>query len=357
MKILYVTRHFNHSGYLILQRLIAEGIPISAILLHADKDPWRTPVRGAWLRLVYRVKCWYYRCKPLRTMASEEALAKRHGIPRIYADSIKSDAFQVQLEQLAPDLIVLGGGWHELIPERVFNLPPLGCINTHPSLLPAFRGTSITRWQVLHGVASSGSTIHYVDDRFDTGGALAQRAVPVGEDLTPQELFHLLGEVGADIMPELLRAFQQSGKQPTFATQAEERHCKYFKRWTWSEAALRIDWSRSFRDIHFFVLANTQESYEYLGPHFTIGGSRYFLRRTRLIHDPGAARTNVSSSYGPIRCEEHSDGSWRLSRANDPDALELIQVQRFDERYRWRRASAACRILPPLANGTFTPDA
>lgn len=61
MKILYVTRHFNHSGYLILQRLIAEGIPIAAILLHKVRDPWRSPVQGFFLRLWYRFTCWYYR--------------------------------------------------------------------------------------------------------------------------------------------------------------------------------------------------------------------------------------------------------------------------------------------------------
>ncbi len=355
MKILYVSRHFNHSGYLILQRLIAERIPIAAILLHNVRDPWRASVQGFFLRLWYRITCWYYRCLPLRTVDSEEALAKHHGIPRIYASSIKSDEFYAQLTALAPDMIVLGGGWHELIPERVYSLPPLGCINTHPSLLPAFRGTSITRWQVLHGVETSGSTIHYVDDRFDTGGALAQKAVAVGPDLAPQELFRLLGKIGADIMPDLLRTFQSTGRQPTFTTQGDERYSKYFKRWTWSEEGLRIDWSLSFREIHFFVLASTQESYKYLGPHFSLAGDRYFLRSTRLTEQHHKSLTGTPASAGAIFCEITAEGHWRLSRDNDPYVLELIKVQRFDHRYKWRRANTPVHLLPPLQDSIFAP--
>src|SRR5690606_23240690 len=238
------------------------GFHIAAVLLHDDDDPWRGPWSGFWRRSWYRVKCWYYRCPPSRNTISEERIARRHGLPIIYTRSIKSDEFYARLRQLDPDIIVLGGGWHELLPARVFNYPRLGCINTHPSLLPAFRGTSITRWQVLYGVKESGSTIHYVDGEFDTGGALAQKKIRVGRELSPQELFYQLGEAGCDIMIPLLRRFDKEGRQKSFACEniyGSEVE-RYFSRWTWDIDRLKISWRGSLDKVHCFVLANTQES-------------------------------------------------------------------------------------------------
>lgn len=355
MRILYVTRHFNHSGYLILERLIREGFDIAGVLLHDDGDPWRGRWSGTWRRLVYRLKCRYYGCPPLRTLDSEEGLARAHKLPIIFTDSIKHDAFHQRMTQLDPDIIVLGGGWHELIPERVFSYPRLGCVNTHPSLLPMFRGTSITRWQVLHGVERSGSTIHYVDDRFDTGGALAQREVRVQDHWSPQQLFFELGRVGADIMVPLLREFERHGRQPTFVVQHDERYHHYYKRWTWSVERLLIDWECQLRDIHFFVLANTQESYEYLGPHTTVGGKRYFLRTTRLLPvDEEAFRTSVGRSG--LVVVRRTGKTITLHREGDPHMLELGRVQIFDDRHVWRRSHHAADLLHHRIGDVFSPE-
>ena len=355
MRYLYVTRHFNQSGYAILERLLSEGPRPAAILLHDAADPWRHALWGPLLRAWYRVKCRWYRCRPLRTLRSEETLALRHGLPIIRTGSIKSDQCFEAVKALAPDLIVLGGGWHELLPERIFSLPPLGCINTHPSILPAFRGTSITRWQVLHGVEWSGSTFHYVDDRFDTGGVLAQKRTAVDPHTTPQELFLQLGELGASMMPGLLRAFAQSGRQPSFSTTADAQHTRYFKRWTWNDEALRIDWTRPLRDIHFFALANTQESYEYLGPWFELDGSRWLLRRTALANAPSHSR--ATESVASFKVEVDDKGVWWLSRAGDPHVLGLVQVQRFDDWFRWRRAATPGQRLHTSVDVTFGPTA
>lgn len=354
MRILYVTRHFNHSGYQILDRLIREGFDIAAVLLHADRDPWRGRISGLWKRTIYRAKCWYYGCAPLRTLASEERLARKHGLPIIFTDSIKHDAFHEQLKALAPDIIVLGGGWHELIPEHVFNYPRLGCINTHPSLLPMFRGTSITRWQVLHGVDRSGSTIHYVDDRFDTGGALAQSEVRVPDHWSPQELFLELGKAGADIMVPLLRGFERNGRQPTFTVRHDERYHRYYKRWTWSMDRLRIDWDLPLREIHFFVLANTQESYEYLGPHFMHEGERFLLRSTRLDQAEAEA-IRTSTGRNGLVVVRRSRKTITLHRSGDPHVIELDRVQVFDARYAWRRSRFSANYLHLQVGDVFEP--
>lgn len=346
MRILYITRHFNHSGFVILERLIKERIPVQAVVLHKDNDRWRKPLQREILKWIYKVKCWFYRCQPLRTIRSEEKLAKRNGIPIIWTTSIKSDAFFEQLKQVNPDIIVLGGGWHELIPKRIFSFPRLGCINTHPSLLPEFRGTSITRWQVLHGVMKSGSTIHYVDDTFDTGGVLAQSVVDVSNSTTPQELFLKLSYAGADLMVPLLQKFKEQGKPEAYGVQHNALYYKYFKRWSWDIGHLKIDWTLSFRDIHFKVLANTQESFEYKGTYFAYKNVNYFLRRTELIKWDEDEMKEVDKYTGlNIYVRRIEENKIFLARRSDPNALVLVSVQQYDAYYKMRRSYPANKVL------------
>ncbi|HMO61147.1 MAG TPA: formyltransferase family protein [Ferruginibacter sp.] len=357
MKILYVTRHFNHSGYVILQRLIDEKIPIAAILLHKDDDKWRKPLLRHYLKWKYYFKCRYYNCQPLRTLNSEESLAKKNGIPIIWTDSIKSDSFYADLQKLNPDIIVLGGGWHELIPKRVFSFPPLGCINTHPSLLPEFRGTSITRWQVLHGVEKSGSTIHYVDDTFDTGGVLAQKEIAVSKNVTPQQLFYILGKAGADTMIPLLQQFKTTGRQVPYMVEHNPEYYNYYKRWSWDIEKLKIDWHQPFRSIHFKVLANTQESFEYLGTHFRYNGRQYFLRKTTLVNLNSTQQDFVNGlKDDSIYVYGIEKGSIILCRKNDAHGLVLETLQRHDKYYKYRRSYPANTLLKAAINTKFKYD-
>lgn len=354
MRILYVTRHFNHSGFLILKRLIEEGMPIGAVLLHKNDDRWRKPVLKEILKYMYYFKCWFYRCQPLRTIRSEEELAKRNGIPIIWTESIKSDEFFEQLKELNPDIIVLGGGWHELIPKRVFSFPRLGCINTHPSLLPEFRGTSITRWQVLHGVEKSGSTIHYVDDTFDTGGVLAQHVVNVSNNVTPQELFLALGHAGAEIMISLLRRFEESGKQESYRVDHNVFYYKYFKKWSWDIEELRINWSDPLKSIHFKVLANTQESFEYRGVYFDFNSEKFFLRKTRLTEWTSEERTRLDTlADSGLYVMKLIGDEICLGRSGDSFGLVLISIQKYDGYYKFRRSYPANKLLKVKVNVRF----
>lgn len=283
MRILYVTRHLNHSGYEVLNRLIKDDFEIVGVLLKNDKSwllrPWLRYIPIIW----YEIKCYFYRCEPLKTIRSEELLAKNNKLPIIKTDSIKSDQFYNELTRIRPDIIVLGGGWHELLPERVFSFPEYGCINTHPSLLPEFRGTSITRWQILYGVKESGSTIHYVDGKFDTGLALAQKRISINTDETPQGLFLKLGKLGAEQMPEVLREIKQGDIKQVQNENVNQDYVSYFSRWQWDDNSLKINWAMNFQEIHYHIKANTQESYQYTGPTFKIGGDTYFMRSSTLI--------------------------------------------------------------------------
>ncbi|MDR7208966.1 formyltransferase family protein [Flavobacterium piscis] len=347
MKIFYVTRHFNHSGYILLEKLIERGFNIEAVLLHKNKDKWRVRFFRFFLIFLYKVKCLYYRCQPLRTINSEEFLAKKYDIPIVWAESIKSDSFFKELSRINPDIIVLGGGWHELIPQRVYSFPKLGCLNTHPSLLPEFRGTSITRWQVLYGIEKSGSTIHYVDGTFDTGGILAQKEFKMSSEITPQQLFYELGHIGADIMVPLLKEIEKHGKKQTFHVEHNPIYYHYYKKWQWNEAHLLIDWAKSLKSIHYHILANTQESFQYLGPYFEYNKKKYIVRETELLNIGKNEKKYLENKYESnlyVFSIDNKSNIYILKK-NCEFVLKIKKIQKFDKYYKYRRSYPANILL------------
>lgn len=344
-RFLYVTRHFNHSGYLVLKRLISLDIKPIAVVLKKEKSPYLHPIVRPFAIAWYHFKCWYYRCPPLKMLDSEELLAKSNTIPIIETKTMKEDSFVQVISRIQPDLIVLGGGWHELIPEKVFRIPKLGCINTHPSLLPEFRGTSITRWQRLYGISESGVSIHYVNKNFDTGEIIAQRMLKVSKDITPQELFFQLGNLASEMMPDLLLRFSTEGKQSTIRVMNHYQYDRYFHRWKWDIEKLAIDFSKSLKEIHFFISSNTQESYEYLGPICRINGTAFFLRESRLLDFSSDFIQEVNifdTSAGKVFIKNNF---LYLFRENENSILEIKRMQKFNRFYKLHRSDTPDKFI------------
>lgn len=345
MKILYVSRHFSKSGYYILEQLIRDKFDIVGVLFREDFDVYRHSLLRPIIILVYYLKCLYYHCEPCKFLHSEELLARKYGIRIIKNNDIKSDKFFKKIKELGPDIIVVGGGWPQLIPEWVFNFPHYGTLNTHPSLLPLFRGTSVHRWQILHGVRKSGATIHYVDAGFDTGNILAQAEVQIGQDDTPQTLFFKSAKVSAPLMSQLLRsiaALPKGGRLETLSQDEEEVH--YFHRWEWGDERLRIDWSESFENLYNLIRASHQESYEYKGPIWDIQGKRFFIRRATL-HSGNESAIPVMPDDDKVRIFRVDRlGVW-LGRRNERCVLVIEQVQRYNKWYRWYRGYEAVKLI------------
>jgi methionyl-tRNA formyltransferase len=198
---------------------------------------------------------------------------------------------------------------------------------------------------VKHGVTRSGSTIHYVDGEFDTGKVLAQSAIEVGSSMSPQQLFYRLGELGGDQMVEVLRKFSDS-KQPikTISPEHNKAYYKYFSRWKWDRKKLRINWTLGLREIHYFILANTQESYRYIGPETVLNRKSYFIRRTRL---------EESVELEAIPSEEDSEIGvlfWRddelcIGRKAERTILVIQSIQKSDRYFKYRRSNTPRSIL------------
>ena len=94
---------------------------------------------------------------------------------------INSDSFIQELRELKIDLIVICH-FQKLISSKIFNLPILGCINLHPSLLPYYRGMSPQHYPIINGESETGITVHFVDDGIDTGDIILQKKIQINNE-------------------------------------------------------------------------------------------------------------------------------------------------------------------------------
>lgn len=291
LRFIYISRQFNRSGYYILKELLESGFNPEMVLLppvnsHPELD---NAQKAAELKDAYMEYCVARQMKPLRFMESIKLLAEKYDIPVLIRNSLKRAEDHAWMKTLKPDLVVLGGGWPELIPTRIIEIPSLGVLNTHPSLLPDFRGTDIHRWQVLHGVGKSGATIHYIDETFDTGGILSQRAVDISVTDTPQELFEKTARLSGELMVETLTAIKKASPQKLRASVQAERTdtSRYYSRWKWEDADfLKLDFNLAAREAHAKILANAQEDYKFNGAWASLNGSKFIFRRSDANFNP-----------------------------------------------------------------------
>jgi methionyl-tRNA formyltransferase len=144
------------------------------------------------------------------------------GLPIIQPESIKNnDAFRAQLAALKPQgIIVVGYG--RIIPQWMLDLPPLGNINLHASLLPKYRGAAPIQWAIARGETGTGVTTMKIDAGLDTGDILQQEKIPISPNDTAETLAPKLAAAGAKLMVETLRGLQAGtiNPQPQDHTQA-----------------------------------------------------------------------------------------------------------------------------------------
>src|SRR5579863_2958776 len=129
-------------------------------------------------------------------------------------DRIKTnDEFRAQLTALKPDAIIVVG-YGRIIPRWMLDLPPLGNINLHASLLPKYRGAAPIQWAIANGETVTGVTTMRIDAGLDTGDILLQHELPITRDDTSETLAPKLASIGADLTVETLRGLQVGSIRP-----------------------------------------------------------------------------------------------------------------------------------------------
>lgn len=128
------------------------------------------------------------------------------GLPFIQPEKLRAPEAFEQLRSWAPDLIVVAA-FGQILRQNLLDLPPLGCLNIHASLLPRHRGAAPIQAAILAGDAQTGITIMKMDAGLDTGPMLSQRAIPITPEDTGGSLFEKLSQLGGELLLEILPAY------------------------------------------------------------------------------------------------------------------------------------------------------
>jgi len=166
-----------------LRALIGEGFDVVGVVTQPDKPVGRSRSK--------------VEAPPIKTIAIEES------IPVLQPDRPRGDEFVAQIAALEPDIsVVVAYGY--ILPTNVIDLPPLGTLNIHASLLPAFRGAAPIQAAIREGLSETGVTIMRMVKALDAGPLLLQVKTPIPNDETYGELQVRLAEMGALALIEAL---------------------------------------------------------------------------------------------------------------------------------------------------------
>jgi methionyl-tRNA formyltransferase len=172
----------------------------------------------------------------------EAALAA--GIPVHQPEKMRAAENEEQLRALAPEVIVIIA-YGQIIPGRLLNIPRVGWINLHASLLPKYRGAAPIHWAIANGESITGNTTMRIDAGMDTGEILLQQELTIGGDETAPQLLGRLSEAGAELMVETLRGLQAGKLSPRQQDHSAASYASILKR-----EDGRIEWTRSAAEIY-----------------------------------------------------------------------------------------------------------
>ena len=163
-------------------------------------------------------------------------VAMTHQIATFQPERIKLD-HQTILDA-KPDLIITAA-YGQIIPKSLIELPPLGCINVHASLLPKYRGGAPIHQAIIDGQTHTGVTIMYMEETMDTGDVISKVVEPIGEADDVGTMFFKLGQAGAKLLVDTLPSIAAKTNERQGQNHAEATYAYNIKR-----EDERIDWNQ-----------------------------------------------------------------------------------------------------------------
>jgi methionyl-tRNA formyltransferase len=206
-----------------LEMLIAEGYTIAAVVTQPDRPQGR---------------------KKVLTPTPVKEAALRHGIPVLQPQRLRNPEAVAELAVYKPDLIVTAA-YGQILPKSVLDMPALGCLNVHGSLLPAYRGGAPIQRSIINGESVTGITLMYMAEGLDTGDMIARTEVPIEDDDTAGTMFEKLSQAGAEL---LRRELPRLVKGKVEAEPQDDSKATYAPNLTRDDE--KIDWSRTSREIY-----------------------------------------------------------------------------------------------------------
>jgi len=175
----------------------------------------------------------------------EVALA--HNILVFQPENFREDEAVEQLRSLQPDVVAVVA-YGRILPQRVLDIPPKGCINIHASLLPCYRGSAPYQWAVLDGLTETGVSAMYLCREMDAGDVIDVSKTPIGPDETAGELLDRLAVLGAELLSQTLNKIEKGT-----ATATPQDCSKVTFAPMLDKTMSPIDWNKTARQVHNHV--------------------------------------------------------------------------------------------------------
>ena len=235
-----------------LEKIIADGFEVVGAYCQPDRP------KGRGMKMVF---------PPVK----EVALA--HGIPVFQPENFRGEETVEQLKALKPDVCAVVA-YGRILPQRVLDVPALGCVNIHASILPQYRGSAPYQWAVLDGLTETGVSAQKMVWEMDAGDVIDVARTPIGENETAGELLDRLAVLGAELLSNTLTKYEQGNvtavaqdsAKISFAPMLDKTMCP-------------IDWSKSAREIHNKV----RGLHPWPVATAEIGGTKFKIHETRLV--------------------------------------------------------------------------
>lgn len=209
-----------------LEKLINEKREVIGVVTQADKPIGRGKKMG---------------------MPPVKELALEHNIPVYQPIKARDEEFINTLKEINPDVIVVVA-YGQILPKALLDIPKLGCINVHVSLLPKYRGAAPINWVIINGEQKTGVTTMYMDEGLDTGDMILTEEFDLNDEITAGELHDKMRDIGADVLIKTLNQIE-NGTAPRIP----QNHEEFTYAPIMNKSLGKIDWSKSAREIHNLI--------------------------------------------------------------------------------------------------------
>lgn len=244
-----------------LKQILSDGFDVVGVYTQPDRP------KGRGMKLV---------ASPVKQ------IAQAAGIPVYQPENFREEETVRQLRDLKPDVCAVVA-YGRLLPQKVLDVPKLGCINIHASILPKYRGSAPYQWAVLDGLTETGVTAMYLVREMDAGDIIDVSRTPIGENETAGELLDRLAVLGAALLSKTLSRLSagetlphttQDESQVSYAPMLDKRMCP-------------IDWSKSARQVHDQV----RGLHPWPVATMELNGKQFKVHETRVVPGRGAPGT------------------------------------------------------------------
>lgn len=173
-----------------------------------------------------------------------KAYALSENIPVYQPEKIKGNSeFEETLRELAPDVCVVVA-YGKILPKSILDIPRLGCVNVHASILPKYRGSAPIQWCIVNGDTVSGVTTMLMDEGMDTGDILDIATINIPDTMTGGELHDKLALLGAEIINTTLASLENNTACPKMQDESEATYVRML-----SKADGRVDFTKTAKEV------------------------------------------------------------------------------------------------------------